>query len=179
MLIRYGHCVQRESKNISFPFSFSRWNKLTCNCTHLAHTLSTKRKIFSSLKKKGQKAIVPHRLALHNISSVFDLDLFYASRLLGNVTFRGPHCPASLSPSANRCVGKAQTSYQSFAGSINNLFVLIHQVCGCRNRCLCSMWGLSISWMSAVSWCISLFFEQGSGPLQGYYARLVPPIHHA
>lgn len=137
MLICSGHCVQRESKNISFPFSFSSWNKLTCDCTHLAHTLSTKRKIFSSLKKDK-------KLSFHT-------DLLYITSVWCLIWIR--FMPAAcwvlldsevltvqpLSPSANRCVGKAQTSYQSFAGSINNLFVLIHQVCGCRNRCLCSM----------------------------------------
>lgn len=169
-------CVaQRESKNITFPFSFSSWHQLTCNCSHLAHTLYREKSLL--VTKGHKKKEVPYQLALHNFSLTFDLYLFHASRLLGKDAEVLSVQP--LSPSANRCVGKAQISSWSFAGSINNLFVLIHQVCGCRNQCLCSMWGLSISWMSAVSWCISLFFEQRSGPLQGYYARLVPPIHHA
>lgn len=159
VLICYGHFVQRESKNITFPFCFSSWHKLTCNCSHLAHTLSTKRKFFllQRTKKKEKKKSVSYQLALHNFSLMFDLDLFHASRLLGKDSEVLTVQP--LSPSANRCVGKAQISSCSFTGSINNLFVLIHQVCGCRKQSLCSMWGLSISWMSTVSWCISLSFQ--------------------
>lgn len=133
----------RENKN---TYSFSSWHKLTCSCALRAHTLWTQRKM-SNLQK------APHQLASHNFGLRFDLDLFHASCSLGKVSEVLAIRP--LPPSANRCVGNAQISSRSFAGSINNLFVLIHQRCGCRRRSLCSTWGPNIRRMSATLWCIS------------------------
>lgn len=143
--------MKRESKNTC---SFSSWHQLTCNCSLRAspHTLNREENLLLTKgQKKGKK--VPHQLALHNFSLMFHLDLFHASCSLGKVSEVLTVRP--LPPSANRCVGKAQISSWSSAGSINNLFVLIHQVCGCRSRRLCSMWGPNISWVSAALWCIS------------------------
>ncbi len=125
-----GILCKGKVKILLSPLAFH--NKLACNCSHLAHTLSTNRQIFLSLKKKKDKKLLFHINLLY-ITSVWCLIW---------ICFMPAACWAMLdsevrsvqpfSPSANRCVGKAQTSSRSFARSINNLFVLIHQVCGCR-----------------------------------------------
>lgn len=144
-----GILCKSKVKIFLFPLAFQAETSSLCKCFYLAHTLSTTKKDIFKFKKDSKLLFHINLLYITSVWCLIWICFMPAARrvmLDSEVLTVQP-----LSPSANRCVGKAQTSSRSFGSSINNLFVLIHQVCGCRNRYLCSMWGLSISWMSAVS----------------------------